>query len=311
MVKHIFLLALFFLCSPSYAEVSWDNAIKAVSEKRSAYYDFAVTLDPMSRPGTALNGIGHDQHICAIVGRMLGFREEISLAETFKDPPLTKDADPFELMTHSMFLDSWVAAAKRAIAMTRNQQASLWNLECVGKHGIPVTALITDPSIKGEFSLLDETLVIYGDIDSGFYERFMQALVDFPQAKTVAMGSAGGSVRDAILTGYEIRNRGLSTTLHGPCFSACPLVFAGGVSRTIWMGPGPHLGFHQIYNSSGALPLDHTAYQAVKIYLSEMGVDPSGVIAWMASATPDEIFEPDLELLCKVGIATWVQRTCF
>lgn len=311
MLKLFICLAIFSLPTSSHAQVAWDEAIESVSAKSYEYYKFAINLDPMSQPGSALNGIGHDQHICAIVGRMLGFKEEIKSAETFKDPPLTSDADPFELATHSVFLGSWVAAARRAVSMTRDQRASLWNLECIGKHGIPVAARVNEPGLQGDFSLLGETLVVYGDIDNGFYERFRKALDKFPEASTVALGSAGGSVREAILAGYEIRGRGLSTTLHGPCFSACPLVFAGGVKRTIWMGPGPHLGFHQIYNSGDAVPLDDNVYKTVARYLTEVGVDAVGVVSWMARAGPDEIFEPDLEMLCDVRIATWVQRICY
>jgi hypothetical protein len=76
------------------------------------------------------------------------------------------------------------------------------------------------------------------------------------------------------------------------------------------MGPGPHLGFHQIYNSNGAIPLDHDMYKIVARYLTEVGVDAFGVISWMAKAGPKEMFEPDLEKLCDVRIATWVQRIC-
>jgi hypothetical protein len=63
-----------------------------------------MDLDPMSRPGSAMQGIGHDRHICAIVGRMLGFEDLIKDAETFEDPPLSPDADPFVLMEHSVLI---------------------------------------------------------------------------------------------------------------------------------------------------------------------------------------------------------------
>lgn len=310
MLKRILILLGIALAQPLSAENSWESAIESVSRKSSQYYQFALKIDPTSLPGSALHGIGHDRHICAITGRMLGFREEIREAETFDDPPMVKSADPFELMRHSMFLDSWVAAARRATEMTRDQRANLWNLECLGEHGIPRSALIDDPTLRGDFSLLDTTLVVYGDIDSGFFERFKFALEQNPQASEIALGSAGGSVRDAILSGHEIRSRGLSTTLHGPCFSACPLVFAGGVERIIWMGTGPHLGFHQIYDDSGAMSLNHPVYSIVSQYLQDMGVNSSEIIAWMHSATPSEIFEPEFDALCEARIATWVQRIC-
>jgi hypothetical protein len=291
------------------AESSWDSAIEAVSEKGSRYYSYALSMGS-GHPGSALHGIGHDRHMCAIAGRMLGFRSEVAQAETFEDPPLTPKADPFELMEHSLFLDAWVAAARRAITMTESQKKSLWNLECVGNHGIPVSAYIDDLDLRGDFSVLDGTLSVYGDIDVEFYDRFRAALDANPEVDMIALGSAGGSVAEAILSGLEIRRRGLSTTLHGPCLSACPLVFMGGSERTIWMGPGPHLGFHRVYTQSGAVPLDDEVYLRIAEYLTTMDVDPLPVLRWMARAGPDDIFEPELEQLCPPMVATWVQRVC-
>lgn len=303
------LLAACLLASPANAQVSWETAIEAVREKGYKYYDYALSLGS-GHPGSALHGIGHDRHICAIVGRMLGLVDEIRQAETFDDPPLSPDADAFMLMQHSLFLDAWVAAAERAVSMSDSQKKSLWNLECVGKHGIPMAAFLSEPGLSADFSVRDNTLLVYGDIDSGFHDRFVSALNANPGVSWVALGSAGGSVADALLAGVEIRRRGLGTTLHGPCFSACPLVFVGGKDRIIWMGPGPHLGFHQVYTSSGAVSLSDEVYGKIALYLEAMGVDAQVVLHWMASSGPDEIYEPDIGALCRPGIATWVQRMC-
>jgi hypothetical protein len=209
-----------------------------------------------------------------------------------------------------MFLDSWVAAARRAVSMSESQKKSLWNLECVGNHGIPTDGFLSEPGLVGEFTVNEDTLLVYGDIDSGFFHRFVSTLDANPGVRVVALGSAGGSVVDAIMSGLEIRRREMNTTLHGPCFSACPLVFAGGAERTIWMGPGPHLGFHQVYTSAGAVPLSDEIYQEIALYLAAMGVDAQVVIRWMASAGPGEMYEPSLQLLCEPQVATWVQRVC-
>ncbi|MEP2767106.1 MAG: hypothetical protein ABJU46_17310 [Paracoccaceae bacterium] len=241
---------------------------------------------------------------------MLGLKDEIREAETIESPSRASDADPFELMEHSMFLDSWVAAARRAVAMTESQKKSLWNLQCIGKHGIPRTAYIVELELKGDFSVLDNTLVVYGDIDSGFHDRFRAALDANPEVDVIALGSAGGSVADAMLSGIEIRKRGLSTTLHGPCFSACPLMFMGGDKRIIWMGQGPHLGFHRVYTSRGEVPLNHNVYRQIAEYLTAMDVNPIPVLEWMARARASEIFEPRLEQFCEPRVATWVQRVC-
>lgn len=309
LARVLFLILGFHIPSFALAEVSWDSAIQAAREKSSEYYDYALRLGS-GHPGSALHGIGHDRHICAITGRMLGFRNEIKEAETFENPSLTPGADPFELMEHSMLLDSWVAAAQRAVAMTDSQKKSLWNLECIGNHGIPRSAYVDEPELRGDFSILDNTLVVYGDIDSGFHDRFRAALDANPEVDLIALGSAGGSVVDGILSGLEIRKRGLSTTLHGPCFSACPLVFMGGETRSIWMGPGPHLGFHRVYTTLGEVPLDDSVYVQISEYLAAMDVNPIPVLEWIARAGASEFFEPRLEQLCETRVATWVQRVC-
>lgn len=296
--------------NPVRAETSWTSAIEAVREKSDKFYSYAIDMGS-GHPGSALQGYDHDRHICAITGRMLGFRKEILEAETLVEPPLSPDVDPMEIMIHAVTLDAWVAAARRAIELTENQKKSLWNLECVGKHGIPRIASIDDPELKGDFSINGDTLVVYGDIDRGFSDRFRDALDAHPDVVQVALGSAGGSVYDALLAGVEIRDRGLDTTLHGPCFSACPLVFMGGVKRTIWMGPGPHLGFHRVYNSSGETPLSDDVYMDITDYLLRMGINPAAVVEWMIKAGQYEIHEPPLDELCPPKVATWVQRICY
>jgi len=308
----IFLLLSSLLIFPklAWAEISWEEAIEAVEEKTSKYFDYAMKLGS-GYPGTALNGLNHERHMCAIVGRMLGFRDEIRWAETIEDPPLVPHADPGNLMAHSMSLDAWVAAARRALSMTVMQRKNLWNLECVGNYQISISARIVDADLQGDFSIKDNTLIVYGEINDGFYQRFVHVLNDNPHIKSIGLGSAGGSVIDAILSGLEIRKRGLTTILHGPCYSACPLIFVGGTERLIWPGPGQNIGFHQVYSKHGkAISLKSEVYQHIAAYLLKMDVNPIVVIFWMRSAQPDAIFEPDLEDLCKFGVATWIQRTC-
>ena len=150
----------------------------------------------------------------------------------------------------------------------------------------------------------------YGDIEAGFFERFKVALSDNPNIEEIALGSGGGSVQDALLAGYEIRRLGLTTTLYGNCYSACPLVFMGGIKRILWASPH-RLGFHQIYRGSGvAVPPDDPIYSLTEQYLSDMGVNSYVVILWMFSTTPDEMFEPEVRQLCDPGVATFVQRIC-
>jgi hypothetical protein len=85
----------------------------------------------------------------------------------------------------------------------------------------------------------------------------------------------------------------------------------GGETRRIWMGPGPHLGFHRVYTTLGEVSLDDDVYRQIAEYLAAMDVNPVPVLEWMARAGSNEIFEPRLEQLCGPRVATWVQRLCF
>lgn len=290
-------------------DVSWNTAIEAVKEKSSTYYDYAINLGG-GHPGTALHGLGADRHRCAITGRLLGFNEQVREAETLEDPPMTPDANAMELMAHAVTLDAWAASAKYVLGLSETARASLWDLECVGNFGIPASAYIGDRGALTDFTVRGQTLYVYGDIDRGFADRFENALKENIEITEIALGSAGGSVIDAIRAGLMIRDRDLRTVLVGPCYSACPLVFAGGVERLIWAGPTPALGFHQISENGLAVSFDDRSYDLVGRYLTDMGIRPKLVMAWMLSAPPEEIYEPPIDQLCLPNLATWVQRTC-
>ncbi|WP_170207061.1 hypothetical protein [Roseinatronobacter monicus] len=241
---------------------------------------------------------------------MLGLAEEIQHIETFEYPPLDSSIDAFDLLVFSLTLDNWVAAARASVEMNSNERVNVWNLECVGEQGISVNLFLESSQSNATFEIKGRTLVVYGDIDAGFFEKFKSRLDAAPTIEEIGLGSAGGSVRDALLAGYEIRRRGLTTTLHGNCFSACPLVFMGGKERILWASPH-RLGFHQIYAGDGIpLSADDPIYDLTSKYMVEMGVDPQVVIPWMLSAGPSDMFKPDVRELCSPGVSTFVQRIC-
>ena len=155
-------------------------------------------------------------------------------------------------------------------------------------------------------------LYVYGDIEPGFFERFVGVIDENPNLTRIWLGSAGGSVVDAVKAGMLIRDRNIDTALFGNCYSACPLMFMGGVHREMWAGSGPHrLGFHQIYTGSGvAVPLEDPVYNLVISFVSKMGIDPVPVVSWMTATPPWDIYEPDIGGLCKPRVATFVQRIC-
>ena len=153
--------------------------------------------------------------------------------------------------------------------------------------GIPVrrTASATFYQVQNDGNVLQ----ILGEIEAGFAQKLRKAIAENPSVKTVSLGSAGGSVYEALEAGRFIRKSGLSTTLWNNCYSACPLVFAGGKDRTIW-SPYPSLGFHKVYAKTGAVPVTSQVYRDIQIYLLDMGIAPGFFIGNMIKAEPEEIY---------------------
>lgn len=288
----------------------WDDAISNVQRSASEYFDYAVKMGGTSHAGSMYNGYMSVEHQCAILGRMLEHADAIRHIEEFDYPPMDVSSDPHELLVFSISLENWVAAAQWAKNATEDQRINRWNLDCVGQFGIPANLFIESAQPEAEFVADGTQLHVYGDIDVGFAVRLEQALNSNLLVTEVTLGSGGGSVRDALIAGLLIRSRGLDTTIYGNCYSACPLVFLGGNHRVIWATPY-RLGFHQIYTGTGAsIPLDDQLYDLVARYVAEMGGDPPTVLAWMHSAGPSEMYEPDPEEICSANVATFVQRVC-
>ena len=247
-----------------------------------------------------------ERHRCAILGRRLGKIDAVAELEDVDLPPLNEALSGYDAVNIGSSLANWVREAERALDQTETEQINTWNLDCVGSW-VAADAGIRHDAPEAAF----DGGAVYGDIDSGFFERFLAHLNANPNIDQIALGSGGGSVKDAILAGREIRRRGIETTLYGNCYSACPLVYVGGTNRTIWAEVKHDLGFHRLSLADGtALPDDHEFYGLIADYLEDMGVDSATYIGWMQSAGPESMFTPDPWTLCDAGIATWVQRIC-
>lgn len=302
------ILTLSMAATQSFA-VAWESAIQKVETASAEYFDYVREKGGDTWVGTAYNGYEYDRHLCAIVGRMLGLQKVIVALETMPYPPMDGSVEDHDLLVFATSLENWAIAARRAVDMDDAGRRNVWNLDCVGHLGISTQHYLGNLNPEAQFKFDGTTLYVYGAIDSGFFDRFKLALEAHGTATEVALGSGGGSVVDALLSGYEIRRRGLKTTIFGNCYSACPLVFMGGTERIVWASPD-RLGFHQISLDGQPVPLDDEIYLLTIDYLKAMNIDAETVIAWMASAAPADMFEPPIEELCTPRVATWVQRVC-
>lgn len=319
------LVALMLVPSAGATEgVDWNDAIANTQRSANEYNDYAMEiLGSGYWIGPINESIKFHQHRCAILGRMLGYAEAIQHLEHFDLAKMDKSAwpkmdesnRPIDLLVFALTLYNWVAAAEESVEMAKHQRISVWNLECIGDMKISPSFYTENDRPNAGFSFRTinpgrDVMEVYGNIDEGFFERFSKALRSNPDVQEVSFGSAGGSIADAIKAGYEIREAGLTTVLHGNCFSACPLLFVAGVDRILWAAPH-RLGFHQIYYQSGVpATIFDPIYGQVERYLVAMGVDPNPVINWMLSRSPTEVFIPSVDDLCAPRVATFVQRRC-
>jgi hypothetical protein len=120
------------------------------------------------------------------------------------------------------------------------------------------------------------------------------------EIKAVHLHSPGGSVSDALAMSKLLREKGIDTVVpdNAYCASSCPIVFAGGKTRTA--GKGAWIGVHQIYAAAAApgdindgLAHGQAISAEVQDHLIKMGVDTQ---AWIhAMRTPSDqlyVFTP-------------------
>ena len=304
-----FLIVIFCVFSYGHAPLAmnWDQAIENVEKNMDMLLDKARELDAPFL-GSMYVTIDAQEHHCAILGRMVGRSSYIVHLE---EPLPTNSEDGTEYLIAHQSLSNWVTIARGLRSETQASRIRLWNLDCVGNLNIPVTAYVEDGWNSMFYELRNDgaTLRVLGDIKPGFFEEFKKALDENPSVRFVALGSHGGSIRDAMLAGFEIRKRGLGTTLWNNCYSACPFVFMGGTERIIYM-PFPDVGFHQISINGNAVPLNDEYYGLMSRYISTMGLDHNYIMRFVISAEPHEMHIADYEKLCDARFITWAQRIC-
>lgn len=264
--------------------------------------------------GTMYNEIDIPEHSCFVLGNLLG-QQEVVRHLNVKYEPNFKDRtgeNAFDLRVMAISLDNFSNVVKDILKMSYGERVIEWNLDCVGNFAIPKNRWIVEGREKAFFRIKNQgkVLQILGPIESGFSDKIISAIKKNPNVETISLGSGGGSVYEALKAGRYIRSLGLETTLWNNCYSACPLVFIGGKTRTIW-SPYPSLGLHQIYTTDGAVPFTSQVYKDLYAYLEDMNVDSEFVITNMRKAAPNKMNTiPTDGNLCKTKIATWVQRWC-
>lgn len=275
----------------------------------------ANQVDDYSHIGTAMNDVNAQEHACYSLGMLVGQSHSVQHIRLDRKPILkaSNSDEAYDLRVTAQSLDNFIHNGKRILKLNQNERIQEWNLDCVGHLGINGQYIqIQNEQTFYKITNNGTVLQVLGGIEKGFASRIKEAIIKNPRINTVALGSGGGYVNEAIEAGHFIRSRGIDTTLWSNCFSACPLVFIGGVNRIIWR-PHPYLGFHKIYDEGGnAVSSSSKIYNEIKKYINEMGVSSEFMIKAMLSAEPSQmlIIEGYLDIICENNIATWTQYGC-
>lgn len=293
---------------PAAFAASWDKTISEVETKAEIYGKKGRALGGLSL-GSAYGAFRMDEHKCVILGYML---HKNNAVEHIDVPTKTNLISGDDYVLEATSLYNWAHMAKFLKGKATEFKIKLWNRECAGHLEIPASERIEEASTDAFYQVSEDgrTLTVIGAVTDGYYNRFVSALNANPGIREIALGSDGGKVIEALKAGREIRLRRLDTVLFGDCFSACPLVFLGGVRRIVW-APHPKLGFHQVYVGDGEpIPLGAPIYRDIAKYVIEMGSDPRLFLEYMLAANSEEIFVPRVDDYCDGNVVTWAQRAC-
>lgn len=153
-----------------------------------------------------------------------------------------------------------------------------------------------------------------GPIDPGATSRIVNLVLQQQIARAVVyLNSPGGSLVTAMQVGRVIREHGFETRVGarthdvarpgpGTCYSACPFVLAGGISRGL--EPGSAIGVHRAENR---VPVpDENRFQSVVEtqavgYLDGMGVSAE-LVAMMAGVPHHRIRELTVEEALRLNL---------
>ena len=155
--------------------------------------------------------------------------------------------------------------------------------------------------VKGyapKVSVLEGVATVSGDIDY----QILTELKATQDVRLVVLQSAGGSVQAGRAIGLFVSANGMDTRVDGQCYSACTLVFAGGVQRVL--GPEGQLGFHG-YRLDESMRVQTVNKAAIedkdRAFLVAHGFDP--VFVERVFATPsDDLWTPTLAELNAAGV---------
>lgn len=307
LIPCIFTILTIFAFLPNASAKSWEKAISDVERMSQDFSKKARALGFNQALGTSYNEVDVNKHLCAILGRMVGHKAHISHLE----PAQPKSgASGRDFAIASISLSNWVVAAKYHSRISKQDKKRIWNLDCVGNYGIPKRLYVPVRSgFSVRFDAERNAIYVQGDIVEGFAKVVKASILKYPNARVIGLGSGGGAVYEAMKAGRFIRAAGLETELLNDCYSACPLAYFGGTTRTMWW-PHSNVGFHQVSKGGIAVPLDNPVYKDIATYIAAMGGNQQLILKFIFAAKPREMYLASEVERCATRVVTNHQRGC-
>lgn len=157
---------------------------------------------------------------------------------------------------------------------------------------------------KGDLRIIassnGHTLVIDGRLGVGAARQVQEALDANPTIRTVVTAGPGGRANAAYQIYELIRARRLDTRATRTCYSACTVMFLGGVQRSL--GSAGRLGFHRT-----SFPgMDDAQLAEGNRYLRDFLIFRAGIeasfVRKVMDTPPESIWVPTPEELLKAGV---------
>lgn len=157
------------------------------------------------------------------------------------------------------------------------------------------------PDFRVQIDTTASTITVSGGIKYGLAEALENALRDAPGTRTLVLNSPGGRLGAAELVFDVVRSHSLATHVDGSCASACTIIFAAGVERTI--GSSGRLGYHSASSGYRLRSDDASADAYFRGVMIEAGFDASFTERVLRVSSRD-IWNPTTAELFAAGAIT-------
>jgi hypothetical protein len=150
-------------------------------------------------------------------------------------------------------------------------------------------AIPTHAAFSMQAKIVDDQLILTGDVVNGDFDKIQGALVKSPNVNTVILrNSHGGDAATGYQVGELFRQKSFRTAVSGFCFSSCSRMFLGGKLR-LFTDDMPtertDVGFHGHYDGIGRLMphvVDRFGLKDWIVRYSDGKADPALIERWIS-----------------------------